>query len=97
MSTAIERFASVHNKELDAEMVELARMFLGQKVYCQGLHQDCCAIWLSLGDGCRTMIGYGLPEDALVQATEALNELHLQAMDGVESFVGSFSTRRYQG
>ena len=96
MNTAIEQFASDNDTELNPETLKLAQMFLGQDVYCQGLHQGCCTIWLRIGDGSRTMIGYGLPGDALMQAVQALDQLHNQALEAVETFVHSFNRGRFR-
>jgi len=92
--TALAEFIKEHDVELSKETLDLARMFPGQKVYCQGMDGGRCALWLQIGGGAHTMIGYGLPDQALEQAKAALDELHLQAQAGIEWFIKSRSERK---
>lgn len=57
-----------------------ARMFLGQDVYVQRFLPPCIAVWLRLGCGAHTIIGYGTPAEAQEQATRALESLAEQVM-----------------
>ncbi len=73
--------------DLDMRRVlERTRFLLGQDVYAQGMPGGDVALWLRLGSGSHTVIGYGKPEEALEQAQAILDELRAQAASGIEWF-----------
>lgn len=83
---ARERFARHHGITIDDAAVKFAGWFPKANVYSQGFTAGCCGIWLRLGDGQQTMIGYGTPDEALIQAKAALFALISKAVESAERF-----------